>query len=344
MESGFSLPLLTAKVYAERVPDDLGGQPFPDGDEPEYHHGAADEEFAALVLDEDFVRSATIHEPTAVERILAAAQSHAENEPVRGFEDGYGYGPGRDGEFGLDDDPDGADGALGPDGLAGAEDPDADEDDEGRFDRSDYTEYLEPADGEEYDHYEAFGPGEPYGPYSPYGYDSFGDPGRHTPYQYGRFAAYDQYDQYGQYIRFGINRRYDPRFDLGEEHGSDYRRPRPAHARHSASSRRRPYRGHARWQRPVAWLLALMMGIGMVALALGAVYRGTSQQRQDPTPPPATTGIDSSGASGSSGTSGKSGATGRAGDSGDPANGYDPAKGYDGAQHLLGVPVRPGPG
>ncbi|WP_346777016.1 hypothetical protein [Streptomyces sp. HNM0575] len=269
------------------------------------------------MLDEDFVRSAPVHEPTAVERILAAAQSHPESETARGFEDGYGYGPGADGEFGFGDDPGGHEGHEGPerlDGLAGPEEADDEDDDEGRFDRSDYTEYLEPGDGEEYDHYESHGPGR-YEPYGPYDHNSFGDTGRWTAYQYGRFAPFDQYDQYGQYIRFGPGRRYDPRFDLGEEHGSDFRRPRPAHARHGASTHRRPYRGHARWQRPVAWLLALVMGIGMVALALGAVYRGTSQQRQDPTPPPATTGVDSSG------------------------------KGHEGAQQRLpGIPVQPGTG
>jgi hypothetical protein len=316
-ESRFSLPLLTAKVYADSVPDDLGGQPFPDGEEPEFHHGAADEEFAALVLDEDFVRSAVIHEPTAVERILAAAQSHAESETVRGFEDGHVYGPGGEGEFGLDDDPDGA---GDPEGLSGPEDPD-DPDDEGRFDSSDYTEYLEPSDGDEYDHYESYGQYESYGPYN---YNSFGDTGHYGPHQYGRFAHYDQYDQYGQYIRFGINRRYDPRFDLGEEHGSDYRR-RPAHGKHGAAPRtrrHRPYRGHARWQRPVAWLLALMMGIGMVALALGAVYRSTSQQRQDPSPPPATTsGVDSSDKAGREGEAGEVGVADEAGEPGEAARG-----------------------
>ncbi|SCK17847.1 hypothetical protein [Streptomyces sp. WMMB 322] len=268
------------------MPDDVGGQPFPDGEEPEYRYGAADEEFAALVLDEDFVRSAAIHEPTAAERILAAAQSHAESETVRGFEDGYAYGPGAEGDFGFDeDDPDGTGDPDGPAGVGDLDDPD---DDEGRFDRSDYTEYLDPADGDEYDHY---GPHEPYAPYG-YNPNSFGDSGHYAPYQYGRFVDFGQHDQYGQYIRFGVNRRYDPRFDLGEEHGSDHRRP--GRGKHGAAPRGRPYRGHMRWQRPVAWLLALVMGIGMVALALGAVYRGTSQQRQDPSPPPATTGVGSS--------------------------------------------------
>ena len=54
----------------------------------------------------------------------------------------------------------------------------------------------------------------------------------------------------------------------------------------------------ARWHRPVAWLLALLMGIGMVALAFSAVYRGASANRQDQVPPPATTGVDSAPGSG----------------------------------------------
>lgn len=331
-ESRLSLPLSTAKVYAESVPDDVGGQPFQDGEGPEFHHGAADEEFAALVLDEAFVRSAAIHEPTAVERILAAAQSHAESETARGFEDGHVYRPGSEGEFGPDDE---GDGPSGPEDLDELGDVEELGDDEGRFDRSDYTEYLEPGDGGGYDHHESPGPFESYGPYN---VNSFGDSGHYTPYPYGRFAQFDDlnqfnqfnqfsrfnqfsqhdpYGQYGQYIRFGGNRRYDPRFDVGEEHGSDHRprdRSRPAHAKHGAAPRRRPRRGPARWQRLIAWLLALVMGVGMVALALCAVYRGTSQQRQEPTPPPATTGVDSSG------------------------------KGRDGAQRMPGVPAQPGPG
>jgi hypothetical protein len=274
------------------VPDDVGGQPLPNGEEPEYlHHGAADDEFASVVFDEDFVRSAAVHEPTAVERILAAAQSHAESETVRGFEDGYVYGPGTEGEFDLeaDDDLDGT-----------AEDDPDDPDEEGRFDRSDYTEYLEQADEDVYDHNESYGP-----------YNSYGDTG-----YYGHYDQYGQSDQYGQYIRFGVNRRHDPRFELGEEHGSDHRRR--SHGKHAKHTRRsavpisRLYRGHAGWYRPVAWLLAVVMGIGMVALALGAVYRGTSQQRQDPSPRPATTGVDDS-----------------------------PKREHDGAQGSLGVPAEP---
>lgn len=51
----------------------------------------------------------------------------------------------------------------------------------------------------------------------------------------------------------------------------------------------RPYRGTGRWHRPVAWALAVMMGIGVVALSFAAVYRGASSARQ-PAQPPQTTG------------------------------------------------------
>ncbi|MFF5669020.1 hypothetical protein ACFY8S_02605 [Streptomyces hygroscopicus] len=174
------------------MPDDVGGKPFPNGDEPDDRsHGESNDEFAAVVFDEDFVRAAPVHEPTAIERMLAAAEARAEAEASRRrrlgvppedelFEDGYGpetkfYGP---------DDPD------------------------------------------------RFGP------------------------------AGDADDAYGPYGRYG--------------------------------SAGRPYRGHARWHRPVAWLLAVLMGIGVVALAFTAVYRGASGNRQDPAPPPATTGVDGS--------------------------------------------------
>ncbi|MET7761669.1 hypothetical protein [Streptomyces sp. NPDC005336] len=179
------------------MPDDVGGKPFPDGDEPDDRsHGEANDEFATVVFDEEFVRAAAIHEPTAIERMLAAAEARAEAEASRRrtaavppedelFEDGYG--PEGDADFGYD--------------------PDDDTDPDGRF-----------------------GPGrDPDGVYGPYG-------------------------------RYG--------------------------------SAGRPYRGHARWHRPVAWLLAVLMGIGVVALAFTAVYRGASGNRQEPAPPPATTGVD----------------------------------------------------
>ncbi|MGP4000419.1 SCO2584 family spore wall biosynthesis protein [Streptomyces sp. 8N706] len=173
------------------MPDDVGGRPFPDGDEPDSHrsHGAADEEFASVVFDEDFVRSARIHEPTAAERMLAAAQARAEAEAARAR---AGSGPADD-EF-YDD-------GYGPGG-----DPDF---------------YRDDIDG------------------------------------FGRDADDDGYGPYGRY-----------------------------------GGSLRPYRSPARWHRPVAWVLAVLMGIGMVALAFAAVYRGAAGSRQEPAPPPATSGVD----------------------------------------------------
>ncbi|MFI8851949.1 hypothetical protein [Streptomyces sp. 891-h] len=206
------------------MPDEVGGGPFPDGEEPEYRdHGAADDEFASVVLDEDFVRAAEVHEPTAAERILASAQSHAESENPRALEDvGYARGEGEfppdeliEADEGFDDDPD---------------------DDEGRFDRSEYRVEYERSDG------------------------------------------------------------FPPELDPAYEHGADFGYAHGAYGRHAPyRDGPRPYRGHRSWQRPVAWVLAVVMGIGMVALAFSAVYRGTSNQRQQPTPPPATTGVERNG-------------------------------------------------
>jgi hypothetical protein len=50
-----------------------------------------------------------------------------------------------------------------------------------------------------------------------------------------------------------------------------------------------PYRGSStRWHRPVAWALAVVMGIGVVALAFAAVYRGAGNTRQPTAPPPSS--------------------------------------------------------
>ncbi|QYX80073.1 SCO2584 family spore wall biosynthesis protein [Streptomyces akebiae] len=175
------------------MPEDVGGTPFPDGWEPDddRDRGGMDEEFASVVFDEDFVRAAVVHEPTAVERLLAAAEARAaaqeaearraHSRGVRGDDDRYDDGFGPDGPgfgHGRDDDPD-------------------DFDD---------TEILEGR----------------YGPDGLYG---------------------------------------------------------------------RPYGKQTRWHRPVAWVLALVMGIGMVALAFTAVYRGASSGRGEITPP-ATSGVE----------------------------------------------------
>ncbi|MER6715590.1 MULTISPECIES: hypothetical protein [unclassified Streptomyces] len=175
---------MTPQVYSGSVPEDVGGTPFPDGWEPDDDHdrGVSDEEFASVVFDEAFVRAAVVHEPTAVERLLAAAQARAEASEAearrartRGERYDDGYGPDGHRDFGHD--------------------PDLDE-----FDDSDVLE----------DHYGGTG----------------------------------------------------------------------------------PYSKQVRWHRPVAWVLALVMGIGMVALAFTAVYRGASSQREEPAPPPASTGVE----------------------------------------------------
>ncbi|WP_455682018.1 SCO2584 family spore wall biosynthesis protein [Streptomyces violaceus] len=169
------------------MPEDVGGTPFPDGWEPDDDHdrGVSDEEFASVVFDEAFVSAAVVHEPTAVERLLAAAQARAEASEAearrahpRGERYDDRYGPEGRGDFGHDPD------------LDELDDPDV----------------LE---------------------------DRYGGTG--------------------------------------------------------------PYGKQIRWHRPVAWLLALVMGIGMVALAFTAVYRGASSNRQEPVPTPTSTGLEQSG-------------------------------------------------
>ncbi|GGQ14515.1 SCO2584 family spore wall biosynthesis protein [Streptomyces roseolilacinus] len=159
------------------MPDDVGGKPFPDGWEPDDDRGGADEDFASVVFDEAFVRAAEIHEPTAVERLLAAAQARADADAAR------------------------ARGGRPPDG-------------------------------------------DPYGPDARSGHDDRDD----DPYE-----SYDPYGPYGGALR--------------------------------------PYRPHTRWYRPVAWLVALLMGLGMVALAFTAVYRSSSGDRDEQVPTPASSDV-----------------------------------------------------
>ncbi|MEU5898145.1 MULTISPECIES: hypothetical protein [Streptomyces] len=177
------------------MPEDVGGTPsFPDGWEPDddRDRGGADEEFASVVFDEDFVRAAEIHEPTAVERLLAAAEARAaasEAEARRARTRGRSH--------------DTADDELYEDGFG--------PDDGAEFARDDDLD-------DAYEH------GPPDGRY--------GRPGRHP--------------------------------------------------------------GQARWHRPIAWMLALVMGIGMVALAFTAVYRGASSGGQGQVPAPASTEVGQS--------------------------------------------------
>nr|WP_202527209.1 hypothetical protein [Streptomyces sp. SID486] len=172
------MPKPTPQVYSGPVPEDVGGTPFPDGWEPDddHDHGVPDEEFASVVFDEAFVRAATVHEPTAVERLLAAAQARAEAseaEARRAHARGERYDDG-----------------YGPEGAAFGQDHDHDELDD------------------------------------PYVLDDS------------------------------------------------------------------PYGKQVRWHRPVAWILAVVMGIGMVALAFAAVYRGSSSDTRDRVPAPASTGLE----------------------------------------------------
>ncbi|MEO3754891.1 hypothetical protein [Streptomyces sp. B6B3] len=201
------------------MPDNAEGYPFRDGEGPNSQdRGAADEAFAAVVLDEEFVEAAAIHEPSAAERILYAALERAESEAVTE------HSPYPD----LDFDAGTPDGAGGYPVDADLRDLDEDledeepDDEEGRFDRSDYTRYLSDEDEEELG----------YG-----GYAGYPAPGALT----GRAAA--------------------PRGGW-----------RPA-----------------RWQRPVACVLAMVMGISVIAFALIAIQRaGSSAQRGEPTPLPAS--------------------------------------------------------
>ncbi|MEU8432225.1 hypothetical protein AB0F18_04835 [Streptomyces sp. NPDC029216] len=158
------------------MPDDVGGKPFPDDGEPDDDRGGADHDFASVVFDEAFVRSAEIHEPSAAERQRAADLARAEAEAAR---------------------------VAG--GWAGEDD---------------------------YGHLDGYPLDDPAWEAGHYGY------------------AEGPYGAYGGSLR--------------------------------------PYRGRAGWLRPVAWVLAVVMGLGMVALAFSAVYRSAAGDA-DPAPAPAST-------------------------------------------------------
>ncbi|GHJ37639.1 hypothetical protein [Streptomyces sp. TS71-3] len=184
------------------MPEDVGGAPFSDGKEPDenHNHGGADDEFASVVFDEEFVRSAPVHEATAVERLLEAAEARAEAAEAEA--------------------------------------------------RRARTRRSRSED------------------------DLYGD-GFHP-------------DGGGRYGRELDDDLYDP--DLLED----------------GYGRRLRYGSSARWYRPVAWVLAVVMGVGMVALAFTAVYRGASSGRQDRVPPPTSTEIGKTPGGGQSGTQGTS--------------------------------------
>ncbi|MEE1787965.1 hypothetical protein PUR71_34430 [Streptomyces sp. SP17BM10] len=181
--------------------EDLGGLPYPDGSD----HGGADDEFATVVFDEAFVRSAAVHEPTAKERQLAAAEARLEPDTA---------GPG----WGYD--------VPAGDGVP--------------LELRPYPSRLDD------DHLYP---------------DPWSGPGRAV----GRTGR-----------RWG-------RRDIAPVRG------------------RGRYVAQQRWHRPVAWVLAVIMGVSLVAVAVAAIYQGvggasgaprrpqsgSSSAGVDPTPAPA---------------------------------------------------------
>lgn len=167
--------------------EDDGGSPYSDGAD----QGDADDEFATVVFDEAFVRSAVVREPSAEERQLAAVEAGMELEAG---------GAGRTGYDGGVDDPAGY--ALPPE-------------------LSSYPSDFLPGRS-------AAGP--------------WAGPGHSG----GRW--------------------------VGRLYGASYGRMANPAGRHVA---------HHRWHRPVAWILAVVMGFGMVAIAVAAVYRGVGAGSTD---------------------------------------------------------------
>ncbi|GAA1982094.1 hypothetical protein GCM10009738_71120 [Kitasatospora viridis] len=153
----------------------MGDSPYSDGDD----HGAADDEFATVVLDEAFVRSAAVHEPSARERQMAAAEARNEPEP--------------------------------------------------------------------------------------------GGAGR------AREPAAERYDGLPLELRPHPAGREDDRIYTEPWVGSGYGRARRRAARWPGYGARSASRGQIaqqRWHRPLAWVLVIVMGVSLVAIAVAAVYRG----------------------------------------------------------------------
>ncbi|MFI6443558.1 hypothetical protein [Kitasatospora sp. NPDC050543] len=163
--------------------EDVGGSPYPD----DADHGGTDDEFATVVFDEAFVRSAAVHEPTAKERQLAAAEARFEPETV-GPGWSYDLPPGDGLPLELRPYPSGLD-----------------------------ADHLYP--------------------------DPWSGPGRAGG---GRRAG-----RWGRSARWGRHATYDP-----------------------AQASRGRYVAQQRWHRPVAWVLAVIMGVSLVAVAVAAVYQG----------------------------------------------------------------------
>jgi len=165
------------------VAEDVGGSPYSDGAD----HGGADDEFATVVFDEAFVRSAAVHEPSARERQLAAAEARLEPDTV---------GQGRGFELTVTGE------ALPLELRPHPGDPDDD------------RLYPDPWSGR---------------------------------------------DRVRRRSRWGRSAGFDPL--------------RAARGRQVAQQR---------WHRPVAWVLAVVMGVGVVAVAVAAIYRGVGGPPESP--------------------------------------------------------------
>ncbi|WP_354640352.1 hypothetical protein [Kitasatospora camelliae] len=163
--------------------EDVGGSPYSDGAD----HGDADDEFATVVFDEAFVRSAAVREPSARERQLAAAEARFEPETA---------GPGR----GWD--------PTVMDGLPLELRPHPGGADDDRL-------YPDP------------------------------------------WSGLDRTRRRSRWGRPG----FDPVVGRGRQVAQQ------------------------RWHRPVAWFLAVVMGIGVVAVAVAAIYRGVGGAAESPRRP-----------------------------------------------------------
>ncbi|WP_431678515.1 hypothetical protein [Kitasatospora sp. KL5] len=170
--------------------EDVGGSPYPDGAD----HGGADDEFATVVLDEAFVRSAAVHEPSALERQLAAAEARFEPEtagPARPYDLTAPEMAGTGDVLPLELRPH-------PRGL------------------DDDRQYPDPWSGT--------------------------DRARRRA-RWSRTVGWDPLRHDGRYI------------------------------------------AQQRWHRPVAWVLAVVMGVGVVAVAAAAIYRGAGGAGESPRRP-----------------------------------------------------------
>ncbi|MFF4344960.1 hypothetical protein ACFY00_34205 [Kitasatospora sp. NPDC001540] len=217
--------------------EDVGGSPYSDGAD----HGGADDEFATVVFDESFVRSAAVHEPSALERQLAAAEARLEPEQA---------GAARSYEF------------------------------------TESAEFTELTAG-----------------------------GEALPLELRPLPG-------------GLD---EDRFYPDPWSGCDRQERRTRRSRVRAFD---PLRGgtvaQQRWHRPVAWVLALVMGVGLVALSVAAVYRGVGGAAQEtPTRP----------SSGSSSQSGGGPSRGSGGTGGGGGSGESPAAAPGQPSAVAAVPV-----